>query len=198
MRDSLAGAEDMRRAADQLAARLPYSLAPLARLAYNYRWSWMPGGEALFAGVDSHRWEICGRNPVRLLQEASAGALERAAADGDFCRRAYALEEAVWAEARTPAAEHGIPADRPVAFFCAEYGVHSSLPIYAGGLGVLAGDLLKGASDVGLPLVAIGLLYRQEIFPAAHRHFWLAASTGSTWIPSGCPRRWSQATAARR
>ena len=160
---SLPGAADLRQAAEQLAARLPASLAPLASVAYNYRWSWLDGGEALFARIEPYRWEVCGRNPVRLLREAPLAALKRAAADADLCRQASALEEAVSAEAR-PAAPHGIPPHRPVAFFCAEYGVHSSLPIYAGGLGVLAGDLLKAASDRGVPMVAIGLLYRQGYF----------------------------------
>jgi starch phosphorylase len=159
-----AGAEDLRRAADQLAARLPYALAPLARLAYNYRWSWLQGGPGLFKAVDPHRWELCGHNPVRLLQETSTAALERAATDVELCRRAYSTEECVTVETRLPSSHPGVPADRPVAFFCAEYGVHGSLPIYAGGLGVLAGDILKAASDAGVPMVAVGLLYRQGYF----------------------------------
>ncbi|HSD29015.1 MAG TPA: alpha-glucan family phosphorylase, partial [Vicinamibacteria bacterium] len=158
------GGEDLRRAADQLAARLPSALAPLARLAFNYRWSWIRGGEQVFAAVDAHRWEVCGRNPVRLLQEAPTAALERAAMDRELCRRAYALEECVFFEAAAPAAYGGIAPNHPVAFLCAEYGVHPSLPIYAGGLGVLAGDLVKAASDAGLPLVAVGLLYHQGYF----------------------------------
>jgi starch phosphorylase len=158
------GGEDLRRAADQLAARLPSALAPLARLAFNYRWSWIRGGEELFAAVDAYRWEMCGGNPVRLLQEAPTASLEHAAMDRGLCRRAYALEECVFSEASEAPTYGGITPARPVAFFCAEYGVHASLPIYAGGLGVLAGDLLKAASDAGLPLVAVGLLYRQGYF----------------------------------
>ena len=161
---SASGAEDLRRAADQLTARLPHALAPLARLAYSYRWSWLPGGDALFAAVDPHRWALCGHNPVRLLQETSTAALECAASDADLCRRAAAAEDCVATEARVRPGAPGLPADRPVAFFCAEYGVHPSLPIYAGGLGVLAGDLLKAASDAGVPMVAIGLLYRHGYF----------------------------------
>jgi starch phosphorylase len=158
------GGEDLRRAADQLAARLPSALAPLARLAFNYRWSWIRGGEDLFAAVDAYRWEMCVGNPVRLLQEAPTASLERASMDRELCRRAYALEECVFSEASEAPTYGGITPARPVAFFCAEYGVHGSLPIYAGGLGVLAGDLLKAASDAGLPLVAVGLLYRQGYF----------------------------------
>jgi starch phosphorylase len=158
-----AGAEDLRRAAEQLAARIPPELAPLARLAFNYGWSWAPGGEALFEAVDRHRWAVCQHNPVRLLQEAPTRSLERAARDRDLCARARALAERVLApDPPTPTA--GIAPERPVAFLCAEYGVHASLPICAGGLGVLAGDLLKTASDRGVPLVGVGLLYRQGYF----------------------------------
>jgi starch phosphorylase len=159
-----AGAEDLRRAADQLAARVPYVLAPLARLAFNYRWSWIAGGDRIFERVNRHRWELCGHNPVRLLQEASTASLERAAADDDLVRRAYSMEECVRAEAVQPPRTDRIAPGRPVAFFCAEYGIHQSLPIYAGGLGVLAGDLLKAASDAGVPMVAVGLLYHQGYF----------------------------------
>jgi starch phosphorylase len=173
------GREDLRRAADQLAARLPAALAPLARLAYNYRWSWLAGGDELYAAVDPHRWEACGHNPVRLLQDASTLALEHASMDADLCRRAYSAEECVFSEARMPSPNHGIAAERPVVFLCAEYGVHGSLPIYAGGLGVLAGDMLKAASDAGVPMVAIGLLYRQGYFrqridPSGWQHeYWV-------------------------
>lgn len=158
------GAEDLRRAADQLAARVPYALSPLARLAFNYRWSWTSSGPGLFAGVDAYRWEVCGQNPVRLLQEAPTSSLERAAADKELCRRAYSLEECVLVEATGTPRFPGIEPARPIAYFCAEFGIHPSLPIYAGGLGVLAGDLLKAASDLGVPLVGVGLLYRQGYF----------------------------------
>ncbi len=157
------GSSDVRRAADQLAARLPALLAPLARLAYDYRWSWTAGGAELFAAVDAHRWAVCQQNPVRLLQESAHASLDRAAADPDLRRRAQALEERVFGEP-PPASVGPITSARPVAFFCAEYGIHPSLPIYAGGLGVLAGDLLKAASDRGLPMVGVGLLYRQGYF----------------------------------
>ncbi len=157
------GCEDTSRAAALLAERIPDALAPLARLAFNYRWSWALGGPALFSSVDADRWAICHHNPVRLLQEAPLASLERAASDADLCGRARELEERIAAELAAPP-RGDVPPDRPVAFFCAEYGVHPSLPIYAGGLGVLAGDLLKAASDARLPFVAIGLLYREGYF----------------------------------
>ena len=151
-----------RRAAD-LAARLPEPLAPLARIAYNYRWAWYPRGKEVFRSIDADRWRLCGENPVRLLQEASSEALALAADDGDLLARAAALEDAFAADLGRPSVGPIAP-ERPVAFFCAEYGVHHSLPVYSGGLGALAGDLVKEASDQAVPLVAVGLLYRQGYF----------------------------------
>jgi glycogen phosphorylase len=157
------GAEDLRRAAQELADRLPGPLAPMARLAYNYRWSWLPGGPELFAAIDRERFELCLNNPVRLLQEASPRALRRAAADERLVARAAELEAEVHADLSRPAAT-GLDPRRPVVFLCAEFAVHVSLPIYSGGLGALAGDLLKEASDQGTPMVAVGLMYRKGYF----------------------------------
>ena len=70
------GQEELERRAADLASRLPEGLAPLARVAYNYRWRWHPDGKEVFRSIDAERWELCGENPVRLLQEASAGALD--------------------------------------------------------------------------------------------------------------------------
>jgi starch phosphorylase len=157
------GREDMRRAAEELAERLPGVLAPLARLAYNYRWSWLPGGPELFASIDPDRFALTNQNPVRLLQEASAGALRRAAADVELVERAAVMEAQVKADLDRPPYPSIDPA-RPVAFLCAEYGLHVSLPVYSGGLGALAGDLLKEASDCAVPMVAVGLMYRKGYF----------------------------------
>jgi glycogen phosphorylase len=159
-----AGSDDLIRAAEALAARVPAPLAVLARLAYNYRWAWTPDGPEVFRDVSPDRWERCGENPVRLLQEASTEALERAAGDAALLERAAAVQAAVTADLARPPADAVVSPDRPAAFFCAEYGVHRSLPIYSGGLGALAGDILKEASDRALPLVAVGLLYRQGYF----------------------------------
>ena len=108
-----AGQDDLARAARNLASRVPEPLGALARLAYDYRWSWMPGGPELFRAVDPHRWRLCGENPVRLLQEASPDALARAAADADLVARATALEDAIAAERAAPAAADGLSAERP-------------------------------------------------------------------------------------
>ena len=158
------GAADIQRAAADLAQRLPAPLAPFARLAYNYRWSWAPGGPELFRAVDPARFEAVAQNPVRLLQEASSATLARVAADGALIERATELEAGIVADLERPPAPGPTDADRPIAFFCAEYGVHVSRPIYAGGLGALAGDLVKQASDSAVPLVAVGLMYRQGYF----------------------------------
>jgi starch phosphorylase len=158
------GQRDMVRAADSLASRLPASLAGLARLAYNYRWSWQADGDWLFRSIEPRRWQRVGTNPVRLLQEVSGEALARAAEDGSFVERVEAAVSALADElAREPAAEASEHA-RPRAFFCAEFAVHASLPIYSGGLGALAGDFLKQASDDAMGLVGVGLLYRQGYF----------------------------------
>jgi starch phosphorylase len=156
------GREDVARAAGELAERLPQPLGPLARLAYNYRWSWLPGGPDLFRRVDAERFERCLQNPVRLLQEAPARALKRAAGDRELLERAHAAESLIRAELERDVASEVAPA--PVAFLCAEYGVHVSLPVYSGGLGVLAGDLLKEASDRAVPIIAVGLMYRRGYF----------------------------------
>jgi starch phosphorylase len=179
------GAEDLRLAADHLAARLPSALAPFARIAFNFRWCWTAGGPELFAAIDGHRWQACGRNPVRQLQEAPTAALERAASDRALLRRAYSLEESIAAELTSAPQIAGFEPAHPVAFLCAEYGVHASLPIYAGGLGVLAGDLVKAASDTGLPFVAVGLLYGQGYF---RQRIDISGWQNEYWVPSDPPR----------
>src|SRR3954453_80674 len=159
-----AGAPDLERAATGLASRLPEQLAAFARLAYNYRWAWTPGGDELFAAIDPHRWELCGRNPVRLLQEVSADALAAAAADSQLIARADEVLGAVRDDLDRSPASGPVTPERPAAFFCAEYAVHVSLPVYSGGLGALAGDLLKAASDRAVPLFGVGLMYRRGYF----------------------------------
>jgi glycogen phosphorylase len=157
------GREDIRRAGEDLAERLPDELAPLARLAFNYRWSWLPGGAELFASLDPARFAMAGQNPVRLLQALSVHTLRRVAGDGAVLDQMAEVEAKVKADLERPPYPSIDPA-RPVAFLCAEYGVHVSLPVYSGGLGALAGDLLKEASDCAVPMVAVGLMYRKGYF----------------------------------
>ena len=172
------GQRDLDAAAASLAERLPAALGGLARLAYNYRWAWQVGGAELFAQIDPALWQRVGANPVALLQEASAAALRDAAADGGLAERVSSAEAALAADlARESAASPG----GLRAFFCAEYAVHASLAIYSGGLGALAGDFLKQASDDALPLLGVGLLYREGYFrqridgSGLQHEYWTAA-----------------------
>ncbi|HEY0407260.1 MAG TPA: alpha-glucan family phosphorylase, partial [Pyrinomonadaceae bacterium] len=136
---------------------------------WNYWWSWAPDGGTLFRDLDPSVWEECEHNPRRLLAEVSEFRLMQMATDPQYCARVARLaesfdacmkDERVW----TPTSGRAITRENPVAYFCAEYGVHVSLPLYSGGLGILAGDHLKSASDLRLPLVAVGLLYRFGYF----------------------------------
>jgi len=157
------GATDLELRASLLADRLTDGLKPLARVAYNYAWSWLPDGPEVFRDVNPHRWGLSGGNPVQFLGDLWPRTQERAEANSGLLERIGALAEATSAYLARPDGEYeGI--DGPVAFFCAEFGFHVSLPIYSGGLGVLAGDILKEASDQALPMVGVGLLYRRGYF----------------------------------
>lgn len=161
---SRAGDDELLDAAEGLEGRLPKALAPLAHLAFNLRWSWVPGGTELLRSVDPAGLDRCGGNPVRMLREAEAWDLERAAANPAVVERARGALDELREELDRPPNEERIRANHPVAFFCAEFAIHRSLPGYAGGLGVLAGDILKEASDLGLPFVGVGLLYGEGNF----------------------------------
>src|ERR1700743_3999332 len=113
------GQVDLLAAAEDLAERIPDALAPLARVAYNYRWSWLPDGPELFRGVDSERFELCMRNPVRLLQESPARVLKRAAHDRDLVARAQALEAEIAADMDRPPGAPGVGPGHPGRFLCA-------------------------------------------------------------------------------
>jgi starch phosphorylase len=159
------GAKDVRRAAQALAAHVPARLMPLARVAYNYSWVWHPDGEQVFRDIDPHRWRLCRQNPVRFLQEVSEESLDRAAGDRQLVVRVEKLRDDLENDLNRPAADAGVATpDNPIAFFCAEFGLHRSLPVYSGGLGALAGDILKETSDRALPMVGIGLLYWRGYF----------------------------------
>ena len=155
----LDGTSDLAIAVEGLARRLPESLHSLARIAYNYRWSWTPGGRELFRQFGAHRFSLSGENPVRFLRDLSERSLLEAATDGEYLARVDMVAQVLDADLARPARTD--LGSGPVAFLCAEFGVHRSLPVYSGGLGVLAGDLLKEASDQGLPLVGVGLFYRR-------------------------------------
>jgi starch phosphorylase len=149
---------------------LPPTLQPLEALAWNYWWSWAPDGAELFRDLDPGIWEQCERNPLALLAQISDLRLSQIAADPAFADRivrlferfsAYKSDTRIWSKLQIGPR---ISLQNPVAYFCAEFGIHSSLPLYSGGLGILAGDHLKSASDLNLPLVAVGLFYRFGYF----------------------------------
>lgn len=155
--------------ATRLSAKLPHSLKRLADLAYNYWWCWTADQVSLFETLNPDEWERCGHNPVVLLESIPYDRLTQLAIDPQYLKRLnvvvekfdrYMAAEDTWASRVAPQ----ISKEHPVAYFCAEFGLHESLQVYSGGLGILAGDHLKSASDLGVPLVAIGLLYRQGYF----------------------------------
>ena len=140
----------------------------LRELARNLWWTWQPNVIALFRELDPALWRKVDHNPVEFLKRLPVDQLERRAAEMALDSRIdYAfrrLAEYLKDTDRWGAVHASILRPRPVAYFSAEFGLHESLPIYSGGLGVLAGDHLKSASDLGIPLIGVGLLYAQGYF----------------------------------
>ncbi len=145
---------------------MPPALSPLKELAYNFWWCWNADAVDLFRRIDTALWEEVHHNPVALLSRLSHQRLQQLAERAEF----VGAVNAVHATFRKYMEEHGWYASvdpRPsqyIAYFCAEFGLHESFPSYSGGLGVLAGDHLKSSSDLGLPLVGVGLLYQEGYF----------------------------------
>ena len=181
-----AGEKDLRRAAQILASHIPPRLAPLARVAYNYYWSWHPDGDRVFSAIDAHRWRFAGSNPVRFLYQASEPSLQRAAANEALVNRIDKLRDALEDEMHRPPSDDGVDPQHPVAFFCAEFAVHRSMPVYSGGLGVLAGDILKAASDRAFPMVGVGLMYQRGYF---HQRIDASGYQHEYWYRTGPDRR---------
>lgn len=157
------GSHDLEAATQDLQNRLPKALQPLAWISMNFRWTWVPGSEELFRSIDPELWHFCRRNPRDLLLLTPNSRLRELAADRTFVERLESVAQSHLEEMQRPL-RPGTSAESPVAYFCAEFGFHESVPIYSGGLGVLAGDILKAASDLGIPFVGVGLLYRQGYF----------------------------------
>jgi len=136
--------------------------ARLRALCQNLWWCWDPDATDMFAALDPERWEELGHNPIALLEELSEADVAGPAGPylDEVERRfaAYMADRATWCARELPALV------RPVAYFSMEFALHESLPIYSGGLGVLAGDHMKSASDLGIPFVGVGLLYREGYF----------------------------------
>ncbi|MEW2409582.1 glycosyltransferase family 1 protein [Streptomyces griseoviridis] len=145
---------------------LPEPLQPLSDLARNLRWSWHAETRDLFQSVDPERWAASDRDPVRLLGSVPPARLAELAQDRRFLRRLTAaaddLDDYVRGARWYQAQSGELPA--AVAYFSPEFGITAALPQYSGGLGILAGDHLKAASDLGVPLIGVGLLYRHGYF----------------------------------
>jgi starch phosphorylase len=153
------------RTLDQFIAPIYERIYTLAR---NFWWSWDDESESLFNELDPVRWRELDHNPIALLSEITLEQLEERAGQRVLHSRlnyAYRRLQEYLKSCRTWGGTHaGVLKARPVAYFSAEFGIHESLPIYSGGLGVLAGDHVKSASDLGIPLVGIGLFYAQGYF----------------------------------
>lgn len=152
----------------RLREKMPEKINRLPELAYNLWWSWNPYARGLFKRLDYTLWRSTQHNPVQMLQEISQERLQAAAEDSAFYRHynkvMMELDREIenghlWFPETYPEL-----AKRPVAYFSAEFGLHNSLPIYSGGLGILSGDHAKEASDLGIPLVGVGFMYPQGYF----------------------------------
>jgi starch phosphorylase len=144
---------------------LPQPLAPLGELVMNLRWSWHPQSLDLFRSVDPATWDAVGQDPVRLLGEVSPDRLAALAQDSAFLGRLAAAHEDLRGYLTTPRWYQGLQdAPTSIAYFSPEFGITEVLPQYSGGLGILAGDHLKAASDLGVPILGVGLLYRAGYF----------------------------------
>jgi len=144
---------------------LPTPLAPLAELVMNLRWSWHFPSLDLFESIDPDTWRAVGHDPVRLLGEVSPERLAELATEPDFLDRLAAVHADLQHYLTEPKWYQSLEgAPRSVAYFSPEFGITEVLPQYSGGLGILAGDHLKAASDLGVPILAVGLLYRAGYF----------------------------------
>ncbi|CAN5414261.1 glycosyltransferase family 1 protein [soil metagenome] len=152
----------------EVVRRLPAPLEGLTRLASNFRWSWNHAARDIFRAIDKTAWLESGHNPIAFLNDLDSDRVEKLASDEGFVTRVNDavteldnyLKAETWFDTEFPGMREG----HSVAYFCFEFGLTEGLPIYSGGLGVLAGDHLKASSDLGLPLVGIGLLYNRGYF----------------------------------
>lgn len=147
---------------------LPERIDGLGAIAHNLSWSWSRDARALFRAIDQPLWHLTRHNPIELLRRVDPTRLTRCAEDPEFLRRYDVVMEQLARESTRAgtwfATNYPDLQDRTIAYFCAEFGLHNSVPIYSGGLGVLAGDQCKSGSDLGVPLVGVGLLYTRGYF----------------------------------
>lgn len=175
-------------------AHLPDRLAALNQLSTNLRWSWEKPTQDLFATIDPDLWFKCGKDPVAVLGAVKPARLDELAADEEFLRRLDELAadlndyltRPLWYQ-QQEAAGVGMPTG--IAYFSMEFGVAEVLPNYSGGLGILAGDHLKSASDLGLPLIAVGLYYRSGYFRQSLTADGWQQETYPSLDPQGLPLR---------
>ena len=148
--------------------QIPERIQRLEELAYNLKWSWDYRARLLFKRLDPELWKNIQHNPVKLLHEIDPQRLLQAARDPDFLREYEVTMKGL--DRTSKGAEKWFPrefpdlAKTPIAYFSAEFGLHTSLPIYSGGLGILAGDHCKESSDLGIPLLGVGFVYPQGYF----------------------------------
>ena len=148
--------------------QLPKPIERLSEISENLWWSWNTEFLKIFKEIDIDLWERCGKNPVKFLKNVEQEKLERAATNLEILKDYrtnvenfddYMKSRNTWFNKQYPENKEDI-----IAYFSAEYGLDETIPIYSGGLGILSGDHLKSASDLGIPLVAIGLLYKNGYF----------------------------------
>ncbi len=147
---------------------LPTRIERLSELAHNMWWSWHRSSRAVFTSLDYPLWSLTGHNPVKILQDIQPARLRHAAQDpvflGLYDRAILEMNSDVGENNHWFSRTYPEQSSQTIAYLSAEFALHNSLPIYAGGLGILAGDLLKEASDLGVPLVGVGLMYPQGYF----------------------------------
>src|SRR5207248_7394758 len=147
---------------------LPAPLEPLREMSFNVWWTWEPSARRLFRHLDVELWNRTNHNPIRMLQLSRQARLEELATDKSFLRELKQVHDAftnyLARQDTYGKTGPGAAIKRPVAYFSAEFGFHESIPNYSGGLGILAGDHCKSASDLDLYFVAIGLLSRHGYF----------------------------------
>src|SRR5690349_8670225 len=147
---------------------LPKRIERLGELAYNLWWTWQPETGHLFGILDYEMWERLGHNPIKILRQIERARLKQVVQDKDYLDLydrvfasfdTYLNDKKTWTRQTHPEFD-----SRSIAYFSMEFGLHETLPIYSGGLGVLAGDHLKEASDLDLPLTGVGFMYAQGYF----------------------------------
>jgi starch phosphorylase len=167
---------------------LPDALAPLDELYSNLRWSWHEPSRQLFHSIDPQLWDSTGHDPIAMLGAVEPERLVELAADTDFVARAKALVDDLHDYLRKPRwyqSLEGAPAS--IGYFSPEFGIAAALPQYSGGLGILAGDHLKSASDLGVPIIGVGLFYRAGYFRQAISRDGWQQETYPVLDPDGLP-----------